>query len=147
MVIFKWHNLQLNIYQISSIWFKLCATKASTHTSGLTSQCHVLRMRNKQKLRYRDSRRVHWLRFTCVSLVAVADDLSVSTVLITRHGKVASAVGTIWAGARTTLTAGCWAQNWIAIVTIGAPTEMTSWVTQVNRCASVTAVYIEFKCG
>lgn len=69
------------------------------------------------------------------------------TVLITRHSKVASAVGTIWAGARTTLTAGCCAQNWIAIVTIGTPKEMISWVTQVNRCASVTVVDVEFKCG
>lgn len=60
------------------------------------------------------------LRFTCVTLVTVADNLSVTVVLVTRSSKVASTVGTVWTRAWTTLTT---AQNWVTIVTIGTPTE------------------------
>lgn len=41
---------------------------------------------------------------TCVTLVTVADHLLVAVVLITRGGKVASAVGALRTGAWSTLT-------------------------------------------
>ncbi len=41
---------------------------------------------------------------TCVTLVAVADHLLVSVVLVTRGGKVASAVGALRTGAGPTRT-------------------------------------------
>lgn len=75
----------------------------------------------------------HRLRFTCVTLFTVANNLSVTVVLVTRSSKVATAVGSIWTGARTTLTTGSFAQNWVTIVTIGTPAEMTKTSTQVNN--------------
>lgn len=60
-------------------------------------------------------------RQTYVSLVTVADDLSVTVVLVTRSSKVASAVGPFWTGTWTTLTTGCQAQHWVTIVTMGTP--------------------------
>lgn len=69
----------------------------------------------------------HWL--TCVTLVTVADNLSVTVVLVTRCGKVASAVGPIRTGARTALA---YAQNRVAIVTIGTPTDKTKGFTELK---------------
>lgn len=64
------------------------------------------------------------VKFTCVALVTVADYLSVTVVLVTRCSKVASTVGPIRTGARTTLTTRWFAQNWVTIVTTGTPAEM-----------------------
>lgn len=109
-------------------------------------QHHLLRMKSRNRAvskdwwKRKDRRRnieterenKHRLRFTCVTLVTVADNLSVTVVLVTRSSKVASTVGPVWTGAWATLTTGRFAQNWVTIVTIGTPTERTKEFTQVN---------------
>ena len=71
------------------------------------------------------SKKAWSLYLTCVTLVTVADNLSVMVVLVTRCSKVASAVGALWTLARATLTIGCFAQNWVTVVAIATPTEIT----------------------
>lgn len=58
---------------------------------------------------------------TCVSLVTVADHLSVAVVLVTGGSEVASAVWAIWARAGPTLVTHTCAQHWVAVVTVGTP--------------------------
>lgn len=67
----------------------------------------------------------HCLRFTCVTLFTVANYLSVPIVLVAGSSKVATTVGPVWTGTRTTLATGSFAQNRVPIVPIGTPTEVT----------------------
>lgn len=79
-----------------------------------------------------DKVKVQRLRVTCVALVAVADNLPVTSVLVTRSSEVTSTVGAVWAGTRATLTARCGAQNWVTVVTTGTPAEINSGEEHVD---------------
>lgn len=83
---------------------------------------------------------------TCVTLFTVADDLSVSVVLVTRSSKVTSTVGPFWTRTWTALTTRGKAQNWVAVVTIGTPVNRTkreAWSQQHAevRCLLVSAAW------
>lgn len=99
--------------------------------------------KEKEEIR-RDRATLHNNQITCVALVTVADNLSVTAVLVTRRSKVASTVGSVRARARTTLSTGCYAQNWVTIVTIGTPSEMTKLLTQVTTAVKGDTCELEW---
>lgn len=81
---------------------------------------------------------------TCIALFAVADDLFVTVVLVTRCSKMTSTVGSIWAGAWPTVTIRCFTQNWVTIETIGTSVTHVSpsVVPTVNADPSPLVTFI-----